>query len=239
MFGEIGMSRIELEKELKSHENPEKKKVLQRFFKTGKGQYGEGDVFLGITVPQQRAICKKYDLDFEDIERLLHSEIHEFRLCALLILARKFEKADKKGRGRIVKFYLENAKRINNWDLVDLSSHEILGEYLVDKKDRKILYKLAKSQNLWKKRIAIVSTYALIRRGEVKDTLMLAELLMNDKHDLLHKAVGWMLREAGKRNLGALEEFLEKWAHKMPRTMLRYSIEKFDGKTRKKYMGKN
>lgn len=234
------MSREKLEAELKSLENLEKKRILQGFFKTGKGQYGEGDVFLGITVPMQRAICRKYELELFEIEKLLQNKIHEFRLCGLLILVRKFERVKtEKEREKIVRFYTKNYARINNWDLVDLSAPKILGEYLVGKKDRKVLYKMARCKNLWAKRISIVSTYALIRQGEVEDTFKLAEILMKDKHDLIHKAVGWMLREAGKRKQGELEKFLDKWSKKMPRTMLRYSIEKFDKKTRDIYMGRN
>jgi len=234
------MSRLALEAELKSLENPAKRKVLQRFFKTGPGEYGEGDVFLGIAVPAQRAICKKYDLDFLDIEKLLQNKIHEFRLCGLLILVGKFEKAKtEEERERIVKFYLKNAKRVNNWDLVDLSAHKILGEYLVGKKNREILDELSESDNLWERRIAVVCTYALIKERQFAHTLRLARTLIDDEHDLIQKAVGWMLREVGKRDERVLRQFLDKWSSKMPRTMLRYSIEKFDKKTRDFYLGRN
>ncbi len=210
---------------------------LQRFFKTGKGQYGEGDVFWGIKVPEQRNIVKQFfkETDLKEIQELLNDKVHECRLTGLLILVAKFGKADKKEKQTIFKLYLKNYKNINNWDLVDLSAPNIVGTYLLDK-DREILYQLAKSDNLWKKRIAVLATAAFIRKGQFFDTLKISEILLNDKHDLIHKAVGWMLREVGKRDKKAEIEFLEKFGTKMPRTMLRYSIEKFNPQEREYFL---
>jgi len=221
--------------DLKKLEDTKQAKILQRFFKTGKGQYGEGDIFLGIKVPLQRKVVKTYyDLPLKDIQKLLDSKIHEHRLCALFILIHQYEKEKEK---EFVDFYLKNAKKVNNWDLVDLSCHKILGDYLLDK-DKKILYKLAKSNNLWEKRISIISTFAFIRINKFEDSLKIAEILLNDSHDLIHKAVGWMLREVGKKDQSVEEKFLNKYYKTMPRTMLRYSIERFDDKKRKFYMKK-
>jgi len=221
--------------EINSNANPEKAKLLGRFFKTGKGQYGEGDVFLGIMVPIQRKIAKKYDLSLEEIQSLLSSKIHEQRLISLLILDAKFKKAAQEEKEKIFNFYLKNTKNINNWDLVDLSAPNIVGNYLLDK-DRKILCNLANSQHLWEKRISIISTAPFIRKNDFKDALKISEILLRDKHDLIHKAVGWMLREIGKRDIAVLENFLKKHYKTMPRTMLRYAIEKFPEKTRKDYL---
>ena len=219
--------------------NPQKAKILSRFFKTGKGEYGEGDIFLGITVPQTRAIAKKYThLNLKDLEKLLSSKIHEYRLIALLILIENYKKANIEHKNSIFNFYVKNTKFINNWDLVDLSAPHIIGNFLLDK-DKSILYNLAKSSNLWEKRIAIISTYAFIRLYKFKHTLKISEILMNDNHDLIHKAVGWMLREVGKRNKDVEEKFLNQHYKKMPRTMLRYAIEKFDNNKRKKYLERN
>ncbi len=218
--------------------DPERAKILSRFFKTGKGQYGEGDVFLGITVPEQRVIAKKYrDLPLKDIEKLLLSEPHEHRLVALLILMIQYKKTDDRGRLEIVDFYLCHTGRINNWDLVDLSAEKILGDYLYGK-DKAVLYRLAGSQNLWEKRIAIMTTFAFIKKNVFDHTLRIAEMLLNDRHDLIHKAVGWMLREIGKRDLKSEEEFLEKHHRSMPRTMLRYAVERF-APDRKRYWMSN
>jgi 3-methyladenine DNA glycosylase AlkD len=224
-----------LKKELDDHKNLKKAKILSRFFKTGKGQYGEGDIFLGIKVPEQRRIAKKYNLSLEEIQELLNSKIHEYRLVALFVLIDKYKKfKDKK---IIVDFYLKNTRNINNWDLVDLSASKILGEYLIDK-NKEILYKLAKSNDLWEKRISIIATLAFIKTNKFEDTLKISKILLNDKHDLIHKAVGWMLREVGKKDQKVEEEFLKKCYKKMPRTMLRYSIEKFDEIKRKDYLKK-
>ncbi len=216
--------------------NPAKAKHLSRFFKTGKGEYGEGDVFLGIVVPLQRQLSRKYqDLNLKDLQTLLFSKVHEYRLTALIILVLKFNKADEKEQKEIVDFYLKNTKKINNWDLVDLSCHHILGKYFFNK-DRKIFYKLARSENLWEKRISVISTFDFIRNNQFEDSLKIAEILLHDKHDLIHKAVGWMLREVGKRDLKTEEEFLKKHYKKMPRMMLRYAIEKFPEEKRQWYL---
>ena len=228
----------DVKKELKKLENKKLKELLQGYFKTGKGEYGEGDIFLGIKVGPQREIASRYkDLSLKDIKELLDSRIHEYRLTALLILINKYNKTDEKGKKEIFETYMKKRGRINNWDLVDLSAPKIVGSYLADK-DRKILYVLAKSENVWDRRISIISTFAFIRSNDFKDAVSMAEILVKDKHDLIHKAVGWTLREIGKRNLKIEEEFLKKHYKKMPRTMLRYSIEKFDNKKKKFYMQK-
>jgi 3-methyladenine DNA glycosylase AlkD len=186
----------------------------------------------------QRRVAKKYyDLTLKELADLLNSKIHEQRLIALLILISQYKKANKPEKIKYVKFYLKNTKNINNWDLVDLSCHYILGDYLLDK-PRQILYRLAGSKNLWEKRIAIISTFAFIRNKEFIDTLKISEVLLNDKHDLIHKAVGWMLREVGKRNELQLIGFLDKHVKAMPRTMLRYAIEKLNEQKRKYYLKK-
>jgi 3-methyladenine DNA glycosylase AlkD len=216
--------------------DPEKARVLSRFFKTGKGEYGEGDIFLGIPVPLQRKIAKKYpDLSLDDVQRLLSSKIHEHRLVALLILILKYRRLDGKGKREIFNFYLQNTSGINNWDLVDLSAQHIIGDYLLTR-NRSLLQKLAESKNLWERRIAIMSTFVFIRNQQFEDTLRIAVMLMHDKHDLIHKAVGWMLREVGKRDVEQLEQFLKKYSGEMPRTMLRYAIERFDESKRKAYL---
>lgn len=225
-----------LQKELSKLKSPKRAVISARFFKTGKGEYGEGDIFLGLSVPQQRQIAKKYpNLTFPELQVLLSSKIHEYRLTALLILIIKYRRRDEIEKRKIFEFYLDNTRNINNWDLVDLSAPNIVGDYLLEK-DRSILYRLAKSQNLWEKRIAMLSTYAFIRKGQFDDALKISEILLNDKHDLIHKAVGWMLREIGKKDQKVEEQFLQKHYQNMPRTMLRYAIEKFDEEKRK-YLG--
>lgn len=232
------LSLIQLKKELKESSSSKQAKILQRFFKTGKGEYGEGDIFLGVKVPEQRKIAAKFqDLSLENLEKLLNSKIHEHRMTALFILINQYEKADERGKKKIVDFYFKNTKNINNWDLVDLSAPKIAGDYLLNK-PRKILYELAKSNNLWERRIAIISTHTFIRDDKFDDTLKIAKILLKDQHDLIHKAVGWMLREVGKRDQKAEEEFLKKYYSKMPRTMLRYAIEKFSERKRKFYLKK-
>jgi len=230
-----------IKRELLRLKNPSKAKMFLRFFKTGKGEYGEGDVFLGITVPLQRSIAKKYlDLNLKDVQDLLSSKIHEHRLVSLLILIFKYKKADELEKKEIVDFYLKNTKNINNWDLVDLSAGYIDGDYLFQfKKDTSVLYKLAKSKNLWERRIAIMSTFAYIKNDHFKDVLSISEILLNDPHDLIHKAVGWMLREIGKRNKKVEVNFLNKHYREMPRTMLRYAIEKFTIEEKSFYMKKD
>jgi len=228
----------DIRKEIKKHANPEKAKFIAGYFKTGKGQYGEGDVFLGLTVPESRKIAVKFkDLSLGDVEELLKSSIHEERLIALLLLVHNFK--DKSKQKEILDFYLANTQRINNWDLVDLSAPNIVGEYLFAKKgERSILYNLTRSNSLWERRIAVVATYSFIKNNEFEDTLEISKTLLNDKHDLIHKSVGWMLREVGKRNKKVLEAFLAKYSKDMARTTLRYSIEKFPESERKKWMGR-
>ncbi len=226
----------DLKRDLLKLRDPRKAKLLARFFKTGRGDYGEGDLFLGIVVPHQRRVAKKYpDLTLPQLQSLLDSKYHEHRLTALFILAAQYRRAAEKERGQIVKFYLKNKRRINNWDLVDLSSPQILGDYLLTN-DRKILDELVASPLLWSRRIAVLSTLAFIRQNQFGDSLMVAKRLLSDPHDLIHKAVGWMLREAGKRDLAVLEKFLESYATKMPRTMLRYAIERFPEGKRRRYL---
>lgn len=242
------MSTVDnLKKDLRILASFEKANILQRFFKTKKGEYGEGDIFIGVNVPQIRKIAKKYkDLTLSEIKKNLYSRIHEERLCALLILVEKFNEVDRKDSGqiktqpdrlrkKIFEFYIKNSKQINNWDLVDLSSPKIVGRYLIDK-PKDLLYKFATSKNLWQRRISIISTYTFIKEGEYEDTFKIAEILMEDKHDLIHKAVGWMLREVGKKSQKDEENFLKKYAKFMPRTMLRYAIEKFPEEKREKYL---
>ncbi|MDH7476656.1 MAG: DNA alkylation repair protein [Microgenomates group bacterium] len=226
-----------LKNDLKKLSNPKKAEGFKRFFKTGKNEYGEGDEFLGLNVAQVREVAKKHlqKLTYDDLQKLLQDKIHEYRLCALMILRLQYEKADKEEKKKFVDFYLKNTSHINNWDLVDLSCEYILGNFLLDKK-RDILYKLAKSKNLWERRIAIVSTFEFIRHNQFSDTFKISEILLNDKHNLIHKAVGWMLREVGKREEKLLEKFLEKNCQKMPRVMLKYAVEKFEKKKRKKYL---
>ena len=235
------MNEIKLiKKELNSLANKKQAKISQRFFKTGHREYGEGDIFLGIKVPIQRKVADKFtNLPLEDIEQLLHSKIHEYRLTAIIISVNQFKKADEVLREKIYKLYLRNAKWVNNWDLVDSSAHYIVGEYLLDK-PRNVLYELAKSKMLWERRIAVISTFAFIRYNNFKDTVKLAKILLNDKHDLMHKACGWMLREMGKKSEQGEKElikFLDKHTLKMPRVMLRYAIERLPEMKRKYYLG--
>jgi len=225
-----------LKKELQELADEKQAEILQRFFKTGKGEYGEGDIFLGIKVPVQRDVAKKYfGLSLPKIQELLKSNIHEHRLIGLIILSNKYKESKEEDQANIFNFYLKNTKNINNWDLVDVTAPNIVGHFLSDKK-KNILYNLARSNNLWERRIAIVSTFNFIRKQEFEDTLALSEILLDDKHDLMHKAVGWMLREVGKKDEAVLEAFLKQHYKVMPRTMLRYSIERFDEDKRKKYL---
>ena len=231
----------ELKKEFSKLANPKQAELLQRYFKTGKGEYGEGDTFLGISVSKQRDLVKKYwnSLNLSETQELLNSKIHEHRLTALLILVKSYQKGDEDKKKKIFEFYLKNTKNINNWDLVDSSSRDIVGNYLLEN-DKTILYKLANSNHLWEKRIAIIATSEFIGHNQFDDTLKISEILLKDEHDLIHKAVGWMLREIGKKDIRVLEAFLDKHHKTMPRTMLRYAIEKFPEKTRKEYLnGKN
>ena len=223
-------------KDLKKLGTPARAKTAAWDFKTGQGHYGYGDIFLGVTVPEQRKLAKRYrDLPLGEISTLIKSPLHECRLTALFILVGQFERAAAEGKARVARFYLQRRKRVNNWDLVDSSAPRILGRHLSDK-NRTILYKLARSKNLWERRIAIIATLAFIKENEYTDTLAIAKLLLNDRHDLIHKAVGWMLREVGKKKLSAEEAFLKKYAAVMPRTMLRYAIEKFPEKKRRAFL---
>ena len=218
--------------ELQALSDAEKREIFPKFFKAGKGEYGEGDRFLGVTVPNIRAIAKLHkDISIEEIRGLIQSEWHEVRLCALIIMVEKSKKKDEALRKELFNLYLSQTKRINNWDLVDLSCRFIIGEYLLDK-SRDILYHLAQSPLLWDNRIAIVSTYAFIRKGQLEDTYALSDLMMQHPHDLMHKAIGWMLREAGKRDSERLYDYVMSHRADMPRTMLRYAIEKFSPKER-------
>jgi 3-methyladenine DNA glycosylase AlkD len=230
------MSLTKLRKRIKSLANSEVAETNAWFFKTGKGEYGEGDKFVGLRVPVQRKIAREFcDLTYSELKRLLDSKVHEERLIALLVLVDRYLRSDQDQKEKIFKFYLDNSNGINNWDLVDLSAPKIIGEHLINK-ERKILFKLAESENLWERRIAILSTLAFIRRDDFKTTLQIADILLEDEHDLIHKAVGWMLREVGKKNLKVEEDFLKSRYKKMPRTMLRYSVEKFTELKRKKYL---
>ena len=221
--------------ELKDVSSPEKARIQSSFFKTGKGEYGEGDIFIGITTPDQRKISKKYALlTLEHVSELLNSKIHEHRSIALFILLEKY----KENKKQIVDFYLNHTSNINNWDLVDLSAYKILGDYLLDK-DRKILYKLAQSSNLWEKRISIIATFAFIRNNEFEDTIRISKILLNDKHDLIQKAVGWMLREVGKKDQDLEEEFLTNNSKEISRTTLRYAIEKFNKEEQNRFLTMN
>ena len=230
------MSLTKLKKEILEKSSKEKPKIYAKFFKTGKGEYGEGDIFLGLTVPEQRILAGKYtNLVLDDVKKLLESKYHEHRLMGLFILVYKYEKSNEKEKAGIKDFYLENKHRGNNWDLVDCIADKILGKHLIDK-DKKVLYELAKSESIWDRRIAIISTFEFIKNGKFEDTLKISGILLKDEQDLIHKAVGWMLREIGKRDLETLEKFLKRHYKKMPRTMLRYAIEKFPEIKRKKYL---
>ncbi|OGL36633.1 DNA alkylation repair protein [Candidatus Saccharibacteria bacterium RIFCSPLOWO2_01_FULL_48_13] len=224
---------------LKERASAERAATSARFFKTDKGQYGEGDKFIGVNMPDTRAVCKKYkDLPKLEVQKLLDSKVHEHRMAGAIILTYQFAKADAAEREKIYQLYMKNvyAGRINNWDLVDVTTPRIVGAYLIDK-PRDVLTMLAKSQNLWQRRVAILATFAFINRGESADAIAIAKILLHDKHDLIHKAVGWMLREMGKRvDEKTLTSFLDTHAQQMPRTMLRYSIERLSSKQKSHYM---
>jgi 3-methyladenine DNA glycosylase AlkD len=230
------MTAQKIKKYLRRSSSKEKARVLQGFFKTGPGQYGEGDKFLGVMVPNIRRTVKEFaDAPLPEVLKLLRSAFHEERLLALLLLVNKFEKGDDDMRKRIYMLYLKNKKYINNWDLVDLSAPKIVGPYL-DHSSRSQLYRFVRSKNLWERRIAVLATFPYIRKGDFIDALALAETLLSDDHDLMHKAVGWMLREVGKKDVAVLEGFLRKHHGRMPRTALRYAIERFPEAKRKKYL---
>lgn len=224
-----------LQQQIRQKAKPERAEHSQRFFKTGKGEYGEGDVFLGLTVPEQRKIAKEnLSASFEELKELLYSEIHEFRLTALFILTYQYEKQPEK-RKQIVEFYTAHKEQVNNWDLVDSSAYKILGHYLFDK-DRSLLFDYTTHENLWVNRIALISTLYFIKKDDFDDALELIEKSLNHPHDLIHKANGWMLREIGKRNEKVLRNFLNRHVKQMPRTTLRYAIERLDEKSRKEFL---
>lgn len=226
----------EIQSRLRSLASPETARVLQGFFKTGPGQYGEGDVFLGIKVPSIRNVAKQFkEVTLDTALELLHSAFHEERLLALLFLMRHFDTGDLQTRQNVYQAYLANTKWINNWDLVDLSAPHIVGAHLADQ-SRESLYRLIRSPALWERRIAMVATQHFIRQSDFDDTLQLAEQLLSDREDLMHKASGWMLREVGKRDQARLENFLDRYGRVMPRTMLRYAIERFPKELRQAYL---
>lgn len=233
------MTALEIQSELHKLSIPQKREFFPSFFKTGKGEYGEGDKFIGVTVPMIRKIAKENKLiTLEELTLLINNEYHECRTCALLILVEAFKKANEAERGKIVDFYLSHTHKINNWDLVDLSAKDIIGLYLVDKENRAVLYKLVKSDLLWDQRIAVISTFAFIKKNDFTDIINLSRELLTHKHDLMHKATGWMLREVGKRDKNTLLNFLDKHYKSMPRTMLRYSLEKLTPEEKAYYMKK-
>lgn len=226
---------------LKALSDPKTAAGQLRFFKTGKGEYGEGDCFLGVSLPQTRRVVKEFfaRAEWKDLEKLFASKWHEARACAVLMLVAKFEKVQtKEEQKEIFDFYVVHLPRANNWDLIDISAYKIIGAFLADKKDRSVLFKLAKSESLWEQRASIVSTMFLVKRGDFGPTLTLAEQFFTHEHDLMRKATGWLLREVGKKDERALRDFLDKYATRMPRTMLRYSIEKLTPEQKKIYMGK-
>lgn len=230
------MGLKKLKQQIKALADPDQAANLQRFFKTGPGEYGEGDRFLGLRMPQLRSLVKWHsDLPLSQVADLLHCRIHEHRMAALLILAYRYPRAERQERTEIYRFYLANTRWINNWDLVDVTVTHIVGAHLMTR-SRKELYQLAKSENLWERRISIVATAYFIRQNQFNDTLKIADLLLGDDHDLIHKAVGWMLREVGKRDLAVMENFLMPRYQRMPRTMLRYAIEKLPESRRQAYL---
>jgi 3-methyladenine DNA glycosylase AlkD len=230
------MARVALERELKEAGTPERAVGAARFFKTGVGDYGEGDVFLGVTTPVGRRIALRYrDLGFKDLELLLQSKVHEYRFVALQILVAQYKGGDEEMREKVVDFYLSHTDCVNNWDLVDASAGGILGMHLKTH-PRGVLLRLVASESLWERRIAMIATMTLVRTGETKDALQVAKMLLGDSHDLIHKAVGWVLREVGVADRPALLAFLKKHYERLPRTALRYAIEHFSPEARKKML---
>ncbi len=230
------MSFQEAKKALRAHANAKHAEHHQRFFKTGPGEYGEGDIFLGLRVPQVRAVAKEFKgLSLKDLTRFLKSPIHEDRLFAIFVLVHQYQKAEGSEGKALVDFYLAHTDRINNWDIVDASAHKILGHYLLER-PRKILDQLARSKSLWERRIAMIATYTFIKNGDLAPTQALAKKLLKDEEDLMHKATGWMLREMGKQDEDTLLDFLDAHGQKMPRTMLRYSIERLPEDVRQGYL---
>ncbi len=230
---------VQVKKSLAKLASNPKAQSSARFFKTGPGQYGEGDLFIGVTVPEQRVIAREFkDLSLVEISELLASPIHEHRLTGLMILVEQFKAASEAGKKKLVIYYLSKSAAVNNWDLVDLTAANIVGAWVSISKEFELLDKLAASKNMWQRRIAIVATWALIREKKLEQTFRLAEKFLTESHDLMHKATGWMLREAGKRDEKALRKFLDRHVTKMPRTMLRYAIEKFAASDRAGYLAK-
>ena len=230
------MTAKRLREKLHALADPERAVLLQRFFKTGPGEYAEGDRFIGVRVPRIRKLVRAHpDIPLEEVEQLLQSEIHEERLLALLLMVQHYQRGDGKVRKRLYQLYLGSTEFINNWDLIDVTAKNIVGAWL-ENKSRKPLYKLARSKSLWERRIAIMATFRYIPADDFEDCLKLAEMLRDDEHDLIHKAVGWMLREVGKRDRAVEEAFLQQHYQSMPRTMLRYAIEKFPEKRRQAYL---
>lgn len=234
------MTSVEIWKsELAAKAKPEKIKIFVNFFKTGKGEYGEGDKFIGLSVPDNRAVAKtKWGSGYSEISEMLASEIHEHRLSAFLCLVEKYRKLkkDRNAREELINFYLDHAKQANNWDLVDLSAPYTIGEWCVENSDFSPLFRLSESTNLWEQRIAIVATVTAIRKDIFEPTITIAEKYLTHPHELIHKATGWMLREMGKRDIAALRSFLDRHAAAMPRTALRYAIERMDEAERKHYL---
>ena len=232
----MNVSLKDVKAQMQELSNPKIAEHSLRFFKTGPGEYGEGDLFLGIRVPVTKKVARKFkELPVDEVLKLLKSKYHEERLLALIMLVNRFKKETDKEQKKIYEAYLSHTKYINNWDLVDGSAHQIVGGYLFER-DRKPLYQLAKSKSLWERRISMIATYTFIKRDDFEDTLNLSAILLTDEEDLMHKAVGWMLREVGKKDIEVEERFLRKHYKKMPRTMLRYAIEKFEEKKRKGYL---
>jgi 3-methyladenine DNA glycosylase AlkD len=230
------MSLKKINNDLSRLKDKKRATILQRFFKTGPGEYGEGDLFYGIRMPEIRKLAKKYsDISIQDIGKLMTSPVHEARLLAILLLVTKYQQGDDKLKREIYILYLNNSRFVNSWDLVDLSAHHIVGDYLFDK-NRKTLYDLSGSKSLWERRIAMIATFYFIRRNQFDDTLNISDLLIADPEDLIHKAVGWMIREVGKRDVRTAERFLKPRYQNMPRTMLRYAIEKFPQAKRQRYL---
>ena len=230
----MGVDKVR--KRLREAADPQKAAFFPSFFKTGKGEYGEGDIFIGVTVPVLRKLVKEFrHLDYAEIRQLLQSKIHEERLLSLLALVDRFGKSDEPERKKIFGFYMKNLAHVNNWDLVDSSAPYIVGGYL-EERDRSILYKLAKSKRLWDRRVAVVATFKFIRNGDFGDTLAISGILLDDGEDLMHKAAGWMLREVYKRDAAIAENFIARFMERMPRTMLRYAIERFPEAKRKAFL---